>query len=132
MGRSLALVVALGAVLAVAPRAHAQMMGDTMAATGVHGALASTGTMNAAGTIGGVKRALGAAVDQKHTQLASVDHSWGGKHGGKSSWMINDGTGKGWGNNLSGKAWSDARNGKGWSTADARGGKGWASGSWKD
>ncbi len=123
--------VVLAAMLAAVPAANAFTLGETGAAMAVQGTLAKTNGLNVAGTINGVKNALGAATDQQNKKLGQVSNSWGGKSGGQTRWSSNArGSGKGW---MQGTArWgSNGRSGgsAGWQTASA-GSKVWANGSW--
>ena len=65
-------MMALASVVAMAPRAGAFSMGEVTATTGMQGTLARSGTTNAAGTIGSVKNALGAAAATKQAQIQST------------------------------------------------------------
>ena len=133
MHRGIATAV-LAAMLVAAPAAHAFTLGETGAAAAVQGTLAGNSTLNVAGTINGVKSALGAATDKQNQKLGQVGggQGWGGKGGGQSRWASNGkgGSGRGW---TSGGGWG--ANGKSggmgkWQTASAGGSKAWATGSW--
>jgi hypothetical protein len=83
--------------------------------------------MNAAGTIGSVKNALGKAVATKQGQLdgAQTQMAWGGKG---SAWLTRGG-GVGWAMKGAGAGWATKGAGAGWAVASASG-AGWASGGW--
>lgn len=127
MVRSLGMVMVVMAAWLVATPARAQSLGEVTAATGVAGTLAKSGTMNAAGTIGTVKNALGKAVATKQGQLdgASTQMAWGGKG---SAWATRGG-GAGWATKGAGAGWATKGAGAGWMVASASG-AGWASGGW--
>jgi hypothetical protein len=123
LGRILIVVGVLGLA---ASNAHAFSMGDTMAATGVQGTLAAGGASSVAGTIQGVKSALGKAVATKEGQLNSAA-GWGGKGGGATAWKA--GGASAWKAAAANGGWSSNSGGKGgWATAAA--GKAWSSGGW--
>ena len=123
MVRRLATIATLGGVLLAAPIASAFTMGEVATTTGMQGTLASSGSRGAAGTIGTVKKSLGASAGAKQAQLdgAAVSVGWGGKGGG-SGWA------------RSGGGWTTGA--AGWVTASsswahgANGGGAWASGGW--
>jgi hypothetical protein len=121
----LATMMTLAGVLLAAPIASAFTLGETAAATGVQGTLAGSGSTSAAGTIGTVKRSLGAASATKQGQLegAGVAIGWGGKGGGPGGWAT--AAAGGWATRAQG-GWATASTG--WATA-ASGGA-WASGGW--
>ena len=68
MVRALGVMVITGMLLG-ASSANAQSLGEAVATTGIHQTLAGTGMGNPAGTIGTVKRAVGAAAATKQGQL---------------------------------------------------------------
>jgi hypothetical protein len=115
-----------------ATSANAQTLGEAAAATGIHNTLAGTGMGNPAGTIGTVKRAVGAAAATKQGQLDGAGKppimgavGWGGKGGGRSGWAAAAGGWKGGGG--AGKAWTAAS--AGWAGGGAKGAGGaWAPG----
>lgn len=117
-------IMTLAGVLLAAPTASAFTMGEAVATTGVQGTLARSGTTSAAGTIGTVKKSLGASVGTKQAQLdgAGGQVAWGGKGacwataGGGTRWT--SGGQKGW--TVASSSWSSA----------SSGGSAWASGSW--
>ena len=121
----LATIMTLTGVLVAAPVASAFTLGEAAAATGVQGTLASSGSMRPAGTIGTVKRNLGAAVATKQGQLdgTGVQIGWGGKGGG-SGWGT---AGSGWATKGQGGGWTASASS--WATGAAGGGA-WASGGW--
>lgn len=125
MVRVLGVMIFAGMLLG-ASSANAQSLGEATAATGIHQTLAGTGMGNPAGTIGTVKRAVGAAAATKQGQLDGAAGGpgpvgWGGKGGGRSGWTPAGGGWKGGGG--AGKGWTSASSG--W----AGGGKG-AGGVW--
>jgi hypothetical protein len=120
------MMVVLGGLLLAAPYARAFSMGEVAATTGVQGTLAKSGTTNAAGTIGTVQRALGAAAATKQGQLAAAGGpiSWGGKGGGPGGWAT--ASGGGWATAATG--WGSTGT-TGWASGKG-GGNAWASGPW--
>jgi hypothetical protein len=128
MVSKLATITTLAVALLGAPVASAFTMGEAVATTGVQNALAGTGSTRAAGTIGTVKRSLGAAAATKQGQLekAGGQIGWGGTGGGSSAWA--PGGGSGWATKGGGSGWASASSG--WATGGAAGGGGWASGGW--
>ncbi len=128
MGR-LGMVMVVAAVWLVATPARAQSLGEVTATTGIHGTLAKSGTMNAAGTIGSVKNALGKAVATKEGQLAGagIQMGWGGK-GGTGGWA-SKGAGGGWSAGGGNTGWAMASASGGWAAGGANSGA-WARGGW--
>src|SRR5262249_5874872 len=117
MVRAFGMMVFAGIRLGVSS-ANAQSLGEAAAATGIQNSLAGTSMGNPAGTIGTVKRALGAAAATKQGQLDGAAKApimgavgWGGKGGGKSGWTASAGGWKGGGG--AGKAWTAAAAGRG-------------------
>src|SRR5262249_45553480 len=123
MAGRLAVALALASIVAGAGSARAFSMGETMAATGVQGTLASGGAQGAAGTINSVKSALGKVSADQQAKVDAVARPWGNGRGG-AGWSLAS-AGKGWASSA-GKGWTVAGN-SGWGSA----GKGaWSSGAW--
>jgi hypothetical protein len=125
-------MMVLAAVAALAPRADAFTMGETVATTGMQGTLASSGASGAARTIGSVKQSVGAAVATKQGQLdgAAGPIAWGGKGGGQSAWAKPGGGASGWAMPGGSGGWAVATTGSGgWAMASSASAA-WASGPW--
>ena len=131
MGCRVRTMMVLAAVALLAPRADAFSMGEVVATTGVQGTLAKSGASSAAGTIGSVKRSLGASVALKQGQLdgAAGPIAWGGKGGGQSGWATPGGGASGWATPGGASGWATVGGTGGWATA-SNAGSAWASGAW--
>jgi hypothetical protein len=130
MMRRLGMVMAVAVAGLVATPARAQSLGEVTATTGIHGTLAKSGSMNAAGTIGSVKNALGKAVATKEGQLAGagIQVGWGGK-GGTGGWASKS-AGGGWSTGGGSSGWAMASTSGGWAAGGGTGSGAWASGGW--
>ena len=130
MVRAFGVMVFAGVLLGISS-AHAQSLGETAAATGIHQTLAGTGMGNPAGTLNTVKNAVGAAAATKQGQLNGAAGApvmgalgWGGKGGGHSGWTPGAG---GWkGGAGAAKGWTAAS--AGWAGAGKGAGGAWAPG----